>query len=356
MTTQAQLPQQNDFRKSINGKSTDLFYLKNAHGMAAAITNYGGRLISLLVPSRSGELIDVVVGMGTLQAFLDTPEEAYYGATVGRYANRIANGRFSLDGKEYVLAVNNGPNHLHGGIKGFQAVVWDAEQLDDSSLLLSYRSIDGEEGYPGNLDVELTYSLTENNELTISFKAATDKTTVINLTNHTYYNLNGVGSGTIENHVLQINADYYTPTDQYSVPTGVLEPVSGSPFDFRKPFRIGERINEDYLQLEYGSGYDHNFVLNKTAEEKLSFAASATGDKTGVLMEVFTEEPGIQLYTGNFMKGENALKGGSKDERRNAFCLETQHFPDSPNRASFPSTILQPEEVYQSNTLLRFTS
>lgn len=354
MHTTTSLPGRKDFQKKIDGKETDLFVLKNAHGVQAAVTNYGARLVSLITPDKSGNLVDIVVGFDTVGGFKNSPD-AYYGATVGRYANRIANGKFLLDGVEYVLAVNNGPNHLHGGIKGFHDVVWDAELLDETSLLLTYKSADGEEGYPGNLDVELVYQLTNENELKLSFKAVTDRTTIVNLTNHAYFNLNGQGSGTIENHLLQINADHYTPIDETSIPYGVLEPVAGTPFDFRKPVAIGTKINEDHVQLQNGGGYDHNFVLNKTSGEKLGFAAGALGDQTGIYMEVFTQEPGMQLYTGNFMKGQNKIKGGFTDEKRTAFCLETQHFPDSPNRPAFPSTILQPEDVYQTETVFRFS-
>lgn len=348
------LPDRKNFQKELDGKQTDLFILKNNKGVTAAITNYGARLVSLSVPDKNGALADVVVGFDSVDGFKHS-SEAYYGATVGRYANRIAKGKFLLDGTEYILATNNGPNHLHGGIKGFHDVVWDAEMLGDSGLLLTYRSIDGEEGYPGNLDVELVFQLTDENELRLSFKAATDHTTIINLTNHAYFNLNGQGSGTIENHLLQLNADYYTPIDETSIPSGILEPVADSPFDFRKPVAIGARINEDHIQLKNGQGYDHNFVLNKTSGESLSFAAGALGEQTGIYMEVLTKEPGIQLYTGNFMKGENKIKGGYADEWRNAFCLETQHFPDSPNKPSFPSTVLQPEDIYQTETVFRFS-
>ncbi len=354
MNATIQLPARESFQRSYEGKQTDLFVLSNGSGMTATITNYGARVVGLFVPDKEDNFVDVVIGFDSVDEFSNS-SEAYYGATIGRYANRIANGKFMLEGKDYVLATNNGPNHLHGGIKGFQAVVWEAEQLDETSLLLTYRSVDGEEGYPGNLDVEVVYTVTEDNELRIDFKAMTDQTTIVNLTNHAYFNLNGADSGSIEGHVLQINADYFTPIDETSIPLGILESVNNSPFDFRNHQPIGSRINEDNLQLQYGKGYDHNYVLNKTVGEKLSFAASALGDKSGIRMEVFTQEPGVQLYTGNFMKGNNVIKGGFKDERRHAFCLETQHFPDSPNKPSFPSVVLQPEDVYQTTTVFRFS-
>jgi aldose 1-epimerase len=353
MNASVQLPEQKDFQKTIDGKPTDLYVLKNSKGMIAAITNYGGRLVSLIVPDKNGVPIDVVVGFNSVEEFKNCPEP-YYGATIGRFANRIAKGKFVLDGKEYSLTTNNAPNHLHGGPKGFHDVVWDAEQLDENSLLLTYLSVDTEEGYPGNLNVELVYTVTEENELKISFKAATDKTTIINLTNHSYFNLNGQGSGTILDHRLEINADYFTRIDETSIPTGVLQPVAETAFDFRHPRTIGSRINEDDIQLKNGIGYDHNFVLNKKPGEKSGFAARAVGDKTGIVMEVYTEEPGLQLYTGNFMKGQNKIKAGRTDDYRSAFCLETQHFPDSPNRPSFPSVILEPEDVYRRESVFKF--
>src|SRR5215203_2236602 len=299
------LPAQRElFQKNIDGKPTDLYFLQNTRGMIAAVTNYGARLVTLIVPDRDDKPKDVVIGFDSMDEYLKSPDP-YYGATIGRVANRIAKGKFSLEGKTYSLDTNIAPNHLHGGSKGFHNVVWNAEQLDEKNLLLTYLSIDEEEGYPGNLNVEVVYSLTDNNELKIVFKASTDKTTVINLTNHAYFNLNGQGSGSIENHQLEINADYFTPMDEASIPLGILQPVAGTPFDFRSPVAIGAHINDEDLQLENGGGYDHNFVLNKKADERLGFAARAIGDKTGIVMEVYTQEPGVQLYTGNFMKGKN---------------------------------------------------
>ncbi len=354
MTYPAVLPLQQAFQTSIDNKDTDLFVLKNSHGALAAITNYGARWVSMFVPDKEGNLLDVIVGFDNVKAF-DSPSDAYYGAVAGRVANRIANGKFELEGREYVLAINNGANHLHGGTKGFSSVVWNAEQLNDSSLLLTYHSIDGEEGYPGNLDVELTYTLTDENELHLSFKAVTDKTTIVNLTNHAYFNLNGAGSGSIEDHSLQINAEYYTPIDETAIPFGTIEPVADTPFDFRKPASIGANINADHIQIKNGSGYDHNFVLNKIGKDASGFAARAKGNRSGIVLEVYTKEPGMQLYTGNFMSGENAFKNGSKDEYRSGFCLETQHFPDAPNNPSFPSIMLQPEDVYTTETIFKFS-
>ncbi|HEX2535475.1 MAG TPA: aldose epimerase family protein, partial [Chitinophagaceae bacterium] len=278
--------------------------------------------------------------------------EPYFGATIGRYGNRIAKGRFTLDGKTYTLFTNNGPNTLHGGKKGFQAVVWDARQPNDSTLELHYLSKDGEEGFPGNLDVTVTYRLTAANELAIDYRATTDRRTPVNLTNHAFFNLNGEGSGTINNHVLQVHADRYTPVDSTLIPTGKIEPVEGTPFDFRKPVAIGSRVEEKNEQLAFGGGYDHNFVLNGTG---MKAAARVTGDQSGIVMDVLTEEPGLQFYGGNFMQGKNTFKTGVRDEYRTAFCLETQHFPDSPNQPSFPSTVLQPGQTYQTRSVYRFS-
>lgn len=339
------------FQSTIDGKQTDLYTLKNSNGMTAAITNYGGRIVSLLVPDKDGKMRDVVVGHGSVQDFVNSGE-AYFGATIGRVGNRIANGKFTLDGKEYTLFKNNGPNTLHGGKKGFQAVVWDATQPNDTTLVLHYLSPDGEEGFPGNLDVTVTYSLTSDNGFKCDYKATTDKKTPVNLTNHAFFNLNGEGSGTINNHVLQINADRYTPVDSTLIPTGKIEPVAGTPFDFRQPTPIGQRVDQQNEQLKFGKGYDHNFVLNGSGMKK---AAIAVGDQSRIQMDVYTEEPGLQFYGGNFMQGKNTFKNGSKDEFRTAFCLETQHFPDAPNQPSFPSIVLLPGKTYQTSSLYKFS-
>jgi aldose 1-epimerase len=277
----------------------------------------------------------------------------YYGATIGRYANRIANGTFSLQDKNYLLETNNGINHLHGGEKGFHNIVWDVEVQSKNSITFKYLSPDGEEGYPGNVAVFVTYTLTDDNEMAIEFKATTDRATIINLTNHAYFNLNGIGN--INDHTLYINADNYTPVNEHLISTGNIETVSDTPFDFRQPKKIGSDINNDNEQLKYGKGFDHNFVLNKKNDE-CSLAASATGDISNIKMNVFTTEPGIQLYTGNFMDGSNILANGSSDDFRTAFCLETQHFPDSPNKNNFPSTILTPGNTYKSRTVFCFST
>ena len=349
-----EIPPASGFVQTVEGVETVLLILKNKNKLQAAITNYGARWVSMLVPDLNKNTTDVVIGFDSIVGYLSSTE-AYYGATVGRYANRIAKGHFFLDSHEYNLATNNAPNHLHGGVRGFHAVVWDVIAQTDNSVTLEYKSPDGEEGFPGSLDVKVTYLLNDEDEMEIVFEATTDKPTVVNLTNHAYFNLNGQGSGTILDHKLQINANAYTPIDITSIPTGILEPVEGTAFDFREEVRIGERINEPSEQLTNGTGYDHNFVLDKTGDSFL-LAAVATGDLSGIRMEVFTTEPGLQLYTGNFMNNENVLKGGCTDGKREAFCLETQHFPDSPNQSEFPSVVLRPGEKYITKTAFRFSS
>ena len=323
--------------------------------MVASLTNYGGRIVSLLVPDSSGKLVDVVVGFDRVSDYV-TSTEPYFGATIGRYGNRIAKGSFVIDGKTYQSSINNAPNMLHGGKMGFQNVVWDAEQTNDQTLVLTYLSKDMEEGFPGNLKVKVTYTLTDDNELKIDYEATTDKITVVNLTNHAFFNLNGEGSGNILNHTLEVNADKYTPVDATLIPTGKILPVDGTPFDFRKMVAIGKRINEENEQLKNGLGYDHNFVLNRSNTNGLQAAATVTGDKSGITMQVFTTEPGLQFYSGNFMQSKNTFKSGVKDDFRTAFCLETQHFPDSPNQPSFPSTLLNPGETYRSTSVYKFSN
>lgn len=347
----ATLPDTAAFRDTTGSQPTALYILKNGHAQAA-VTNYGARLVSLIVPDKTGNPTDVVVGYDNINNYLHQPD-TYFGAIVGRYGNRIAKGHFKLNGKEYTLATNDGPNSLHGGKKGFDAGIWTGKQLSDKSVQLYYLSTDGEEGYPGNLQVKVTYTLTDSNTLRIDYEAATDKATVLNITNHAYFNLNGQGNGTINNHLLQLNADAYTPVDSTLIPTGKIEPVAGTPFDFRTPTAIGARINDANQQLKFGKGYDHNFVLNKS-KDSLGLAAIVQGDKSGILMTVRTDQPGVQFYGGNFMKGTNPIKGGKKDDYRSAFCLETQHYPDSPNEPSFPSTELKPGQTFRSSTTFTF--
>ena len=348
------IPASSEFLTMIGDKKSALFTLKNKNNLQAAITNYGARWVSMLVPDHDKKMTDIVIGFDSIRGYL-TSTEAYYGATVGRYANRIADGKFVLDGNEYTLAVNNGPNHLHGGIFGFHAVTWELKASSENSVVLEYISPDGDEGFPGLLQVKVTYLLTDDDEMEITFEATTDKTTIVNLTNHAYFNLNGQGSGTILNHKLQINANAYTPIDNTSIPTGILELVQGTAFDFRGEMRIGERINEPSEQLTNGTGYDHNFVLDKT-DQSYVLAAVISGDQSGIRMEVFTTEPGLQLYTGNFMNNENVLKGGYTDGKREGFCLETQHFPDTPNQPAFPSAVLTAGEKYFTKTGFRFST
>jgi len=342
------------FQKSIDGKNTDLYILKNKNGVEAAFTNYGARIISLKMPDQHGVQTDLIVGFASVDHYIQSTEP-YFGATIGRYGNRIAKGKFILDGTTYSLPLNNGVNSLHGGKKGFQDVVWDARQINEQSIEFSYLSVDLEEGYPGNLKARVIYTITDNNELKISYEATTDKKTVVNLTNHAFFNLNGEGSGTILNHQIQINADLYTPIDSTLIPTGKHESVAETPFDFRKLSAIGKRITDDHLQLKNGKGYDHNYVLNDQNGIPMHHAATVEGDKSGIIMDIFTLEPGLQFYSGNFMESKNGFKSGSKDDFRTAFCLETQHFPDSPNQPSFPSTVLNPGELYKTTSIYKFS-
>lgn len=348
-----QTPDPKAFQQTIDGKQTELYLLKNGN-IQAAITNYGARVVSLLVPDKSGNMTDVVVGFDNVKDY-SQGGDTYFGAVVGRYGNRIARGKFKLDGKEYTLATNNPPNHLHGGKKGFSREVWDANQPNDTTLVLTYVSRDGEEGYPGTLTARVTYTLTSNNALRIDYEATTDKKTVVNLTNHSYFNLNGEGSGTIDGHLMMLNADHYTPVDSTLIPTGEIASVANTPLDFTQATPIGKRINDTAnQQIKYGKGYDHNFVLNKPGTGSVSKAAEVTGDQSGIVMDVFTDQPGIQFYTGNFMDGSHTLKNGDKDNYRTAFCLETQHYPDSPNHPRFPSTTLAPGETYKTTTIYAF--
>lgn len=343
-----------DYDTVIDGKSVDLFFLQNEN-LHMAITNYGGRIVGLWVPDKNGDRIDVVIGMSSTAGYINSTEP-YFGATIGRVGNRIAKGNFKLDGKEYHIALNNGPNTLHGGPKGFQSVIWDAEQPNKNTIILRYVAPDMEDGFPGNLIVEVTYRLSESNSLLMEYRATTDQPTLVNLTNHAFFNLNGEGSGTILDHTLQIHADVYTPVDEGLIPTGELREVTGTPFDFKIAHRIGARIGESDPQLTHGGGYDHNFVLNNAPQKgEMWHAAKVIGDQSGIVMDVFTTEPGLQFYSGNFMQSKNRLKSGAMDEYRTAFCLETQHFPDAPNHGHFPSIVLRPGETYHTRSEYRFS-
>ncbi len=345
-----------DFKAKIDNKNTDLYFLKNKNGLVACFTNYGQRLISLMVPDRKGNLTDIVLGFKNLKKY-QTAREKYFGATIGRYGNRIAEGKFSLDGKHYQLATNNKKNHLHGGNKGFNSVVWDANQMADNEIEFTRTSANGEEEYPGNLEVKVHYVLTDANELKIEYTATTDQKTIINLTHHSFFNLAGEGNGSINDHLLEINADRYTPVNESMIPTGELASVVGTPFDFRTIKQIGKDLEVINEQLEFGKGYDHNFVLNNSRKnaEGLFFAARVEDPKSGRVMEVFTNEPGLQFYAGNFLDGKTLGKCGKPYVYRGAFCLETQHFPDSPNQPNFPSTSLNVGEVYKSKCVYKFS-
>lgn len=342
------------FNQIVESKQTGLYILTNKVGCEITITNYGARIVSLMVPDKDGEFKDIVLGHPSIQEYLTT-EEPYFGALCGRTANRIANGRFTLDEVEYELAINNGPNSLHGGIKGFNSVVWDVKKVTDNSIELFYLSKDGEEGYPGNLSVWVTYTLTEDNSLDIKYRASTDKTTILNLTNHSYFNLSGEGDPYIGDHILTINADTYLPTDSTAIPYGESEPVKDTPMDFLQPTSIGDKINDDFEQLKFGNGYDHTYVLNKNNENEYSKAAECYSPKTHIKMEIFTTEPGMQLYTGNWMTGNFTAKNGNRYPKRSAVCFETQHFPDSINKPNYPSIILKPTELYESRTTYKFS-
>lgn len=328
-----------------------LVELQNSSGARLSVINYGARVISLLVPDKNGKLDDVVLGFKSTSDYLE--HGSYYGATIGRYANRIARGKFSLNGKEYQVTVNNGDNALHGGRVGFHEVFWGILPINKNSVLLTYRSKNGEEGYPGNLDVTLTYTLNDNNELSIDYEATTDQETIVNLTHHSFFNLAGINAENILNHELVINANRFTPVKSNLIPIGELKEVRGTPFDFTTPHKIGERIDQADEQLKIGNGYDHNWVLNKSGDE-LSFAAKVSEPLNGRTMEVWTTEPGMQFYTGNFIDGKDVGKGIKPYGFRAAFCLEAQHFPDSPNQTHFPSTVLKPTQTYRQKTVYKF--
>ena len=340
------------YSATIDGKAVSLYRLKNKQGASVSITNYGGRIVSLLVPDKNNKLTDVVLGYDSIGSYRKKGEP-FFGALIGRYGNRIAKGKFSLEGKDYQLQLNDGVNTLHGGTDGFFSKVWDAKQIDTTKLELKYSSKDGEAGYPGKLDVTVTYTLTDDNELKIDYSATTDKTTIVNLTNHAYFNLNGEGNPTILDHELFIDANAYTPVDSTLIPTGKMQQVAGTAFDFNKAKTIGKDIEQKDGQLVFGKGYDHNFALNKHDYNKA--IAIVKSNVTGISMEVYTTEPGLQFYSGNFLTGaDKDGKGGKSYPHRSAFCLETQHFPDAPNHANFASTLLKPGETYNTSTTYKF--
>lgn len=343
------------FGTMADGRKVDLYVLTNKHGMEVSITPFGAIVVGIKVPGRDGKVGDVTLGYDSLDGYVT--DKAHFGATVGRYGNRIAHGEFSLNGAKYKLARNNGENHLHGGIKGFDKALWTVVQVSSSgpaSIRLRYLSKDGEEGYPGNLTAEVSFTLTDQNELKIDYLATTDKVTLVNLTNHTYFNLGE--ADTILDHQLMLKASRFTPVDSGLIPTGELRDVAGTPFDFRKATAIGERIKQDDEQLKFGKGYDHNWVIDGGEKKSLTLAAAAYEPKSGRAMEVWTTEPGVQFYSGNFLDGTVEGKGGKKYPHRYGFCLETQHFPDSPNHPNFPSTVLKPGAKYQSETVYKFSA
>lgn len=342
------------YGKMPDGTPVDVYVLKNAHGMEAHILTYGGAVASLTAPDRKGAFADVVLGMDTLDGYMH--QSVFFGALIGRYGNRIAHGKFPLDGKTYTLPNNDGPNTLHGGPQGFDKKVWKARPVSGASAIeLTYVSQDGEEGFPGTLSAKVTYTLTDNNELRIEYWATTDKPTVINLTNHSYFNLAGAGSGTVLKHQVTLLADRFTPIDSTLIPTGELRPVKGTPFDFTKSTAIGARIDQKDEQLGFGMGYDHNWVLNRS-QAGLVKAAEVYEPTSGRVLEVLTTQPGLQFYTGNFLDGKVKGKGRIAYGRRDAFCMETQHFPDSPNHPAFPSTTLLPGATYHAITVYRFSA
>jgi len=355
-------PRPQPFGMTHRGEAVSLYTLKNAHGMEAKVLDYGGIIVSLRVPDRNGRLDDVVLGFDSLGDY--ERGSPYFGAIIGRYGNRIARGRFTLDGRTSTLATNNGPNHLHGGVRGFDKVVWTAAQFergDSVGLVLNYTSPDGEEGYPGTLRATVTYTLTDKNEFIFDYQATTDRPTPVNLTQHSYFNLAGDGKGDILGHLVTLNADRFTPVDSTLIPTGEIKSVAGTPFDFRTSTAIGARIDRNDEQLRYGRGYDHNFGLNKGGRGgqggtggDMTLAARVYEPTSGRVMEISTTEPGLQFYSGNFLDGTLRGKQGVVYGHRSGFAMETQHFPDSPNKPAFPSTILRPGEEYRSRTIYRF--
>lgn len=343
-----------DFQLRVDGKQTDLYFLRNKNGLEMAVTNFGARVVELWVPDRAGQFADIVLGHKHIDAYIKYKGERFLGATIGRYGNRIAKGQFSLQGTAYTLPLNDGPNSLHGGFKGFDMVVWDTRQISDEEIVFTYLSKDGEEGYPGNLKVTMTYRLTDENEFMITHLATTDKSTIINLTHHSFFNLHGEGNGSINDHYLMINADRYTPVDSVLIPTGALADVRATPMDFRTPTQIGSRLEADFTQLSYGGGYDHNWVLNRKTTDALELAATVYEPVAGRYLEVYTTAPGMQFYGGNFFDGKTIGKSGEPYRFREALALETQHFPDGPNQTAFPTATLTPGQTYRHLCVYKF--
>jgi aldose 1-epimerase len=341
------------FETMLNGQQVKLYTLVGENGMGLKVTNYGARVVALCVPDKNKKPVDVALGYNNINDYLNKPE-TFFGAAIGRYGNRIGDAKFMLDSVVYQLKINDGKNHLHGGPKGYHAVVWKANQVSDSKIIFTYLSPDGEEGYPGNLTIEMTYELTADNALRIEYAATTDRTTVCNLTNHTYFNLSGEGSETINDQVLSINALLYTPVDNSLIPTGKIEPVANTPFDFTTPTAIGTRLNTNDQQMKFGHGYDHNWVLNRKGEG-VELAATVYSPITGIQLDVLTDQPGLQFYGGNFLNGKLQGKTGEFYKFRSGLCLETQHFPDSPNKPDFPSTTLLATSKYRHICIYKFS-
>lgn len=342
------------FTQTVDGKPVTLYTLRNGD-LTMQVTNFGARVVSLWTPDREGKSEDVVLGYETLDRYLNNKGERFLGAALGRYANRIADGHFTLDGKEYTLPLNDNGRTLHGGVKGFDSVVWDVEFSNDTTIVFRYRSVDGEEGFPGNLDVVMTYTLTPQDEFRIDYQALTDAPTVVNLSHHSFFNLKGEGNGTILDNELWIKADSMTPVHANLIPTGEITPVEGTPFDFRKPTAIGARIDVDNEQLKNGRGYDHNWVLSREGDG-VELVASLYEPTTGRVLEVLTDQPGLQFYSGNFFDGKSMGKYGRPQSWRESVALETQHFPDSPNHPNFPSTRLDPDQIYNHTCIYRFSA
>ena len=344
-----------NFQAVVQGKQTDLYTLTNSNGVEVSITNYGGALVAIMVPDKEGKMANIIQGHDSIKGVVESPEP-FLSTLIGRYGNRICKGKFIMNGKEYNLAVNNGPNHLHGGPTGFHARVWDAEQINDSELVLRYISAYYEEGFPGELKMAVKYSLSEDNELIIDYRGNTNKKTVVNMTSHGFFSLAGIANPTPEalNNILQINADFYLPIDETSIPTGEILKVAGTPFDFREPHTVGERIAADDEQIKNGTGYDHCYVLNKREPGELSYAVKCVEPNRGRCLEMWTTEPGVQFYSSNWHSGF-AGNGGATFGKYSALCFEAQHFPDSPNHAYFPSCILRPGEVYKQKTVYKFS-
>ncbi|MFV0469052.1 MAG: aldose epimerase family protein [Dysgonomonas sp.] len=342
------------FAAKLDGKEISLYTLTSGDGITMQITNFGGRVISLWAPDKNGDYQDIVVGYENIDRYLNNTGERFLGTVVGRYANRIANGKFSLDGIEYTLPQNNATNCLHGGLKGLDTQAWNVDKVTDNEIHFSFTSPDGAEGFPGTVKFKMAYTLTPDNEFKITYEAETDNPTVVNLSHHSYFNLKGEGNGTIEDNIMTINASNITPMDEVSVPYGTLMPVDGTPFDFRTPHIIGDRINADDEQIRNGAGYDHNFVIDKKIKNEVELAATVYEPNSGRILEVYTDQPGVQFYSSNWFDGSFNGKCGKAIKRREAFALETQKFPDSPNKPDFPTTRLNPGEVYKQTCIYKF--